>query len=250
DWVYAALPITLALTALGVLLLFKFFPIDVTSVKEAKMLLRAKNNQLGKLKFREAVVGVVMIVTILCWIILGESYGLANISLGAVIVLFALRAVKWKEIEEQVNWGIILMYGGAICLGAALAETGAADWLAQHTIAHWSSKPFLIVLGISFAAYALTEVMSNSAVVAALMPMAIPIAVSAHIDERLLVYIIGIPAGLGVALPMGTPANAIAYSSGYIERNDMLVPGLVFGLISWLLFNLIVIYLWPLLGVS
>jgi solute carrier family 13 (sodium-dependent dicarboxylate transporter), member 2/3/5 len=91
--------------------------------------------------------------------------------------------------------------------------------------------------------------MSNSAVVAAVLPMAIPVAQVAGIDVRLMVFIIGIPAGLAFALPMGTPANAIAYSSGYLDRRDMLIPGLAFGLLSWLIFNIIALLLWPLIGV-
>jgi sodium-dependent dicarboxylate transporter 2/3/5 len=250
DWVCAAAPITLALILLGILLLMRFFPIDVSSIKQARLLLRAKNNRLGSLKYHEFIVGAVTIATVIAWIVLGEAYGLANISLVAVIALFVLRSVKWKDIEEHVSWGIVLMYGGAIALGAALSETGAAQWIAEHTIVGWTNNPIIIILVMSFIAYALTEVMSNSAVVAAILPMAIPIALSINMDARLMVYVIGIPAGLGVALPMGTPANAIAYSSGYVERRDMLLPGIIFGLLSWVIFNIIAIFLWPVLGIK
>jgi sodium-dependent dicarboxylate transporter 2/3/5 len=249
GWVVAAMPVTAALILVGLALIFKFFPIDVTSIQKGKLMLRAKNNKLGSLSYEEFIVGLVMIATICAWIALGENYGLANIALAAVVLLFALRAVKWKDIEQHVNWGIILMYGGAICLGAALSETGAAQWVAERTISRWTSSPALIILFMSFLAFALTEVMSHSAVVAALLPMAIPIGASAHIDARLIVFVIAIPAGLAFALPMGTPANAIAYSSGYMERRDMFIPGLIFGLLSWLIFNIIALLLWPILGV-
>jgi sodium-dependent dicarboxylate transporter 2/3/5 len=161
-----------------------------------------------------------------------------------------LRAVRWREIEAEVNWGIVLMYGGAICLGTALAETGAAKWLADVTLAPWLANPTLTIVIMSVAAYVLTEVMSNSAVVAALLPVAIPLAVAGQIDPKVIVYVIAIPAGLGFALPMGTPANAIAYSSGYVERRDMLIPGLLFGLLAIVIFNIIAIFIWPWLGIG
>lgn len=250
SWLEAALPITITLTVVGLILLLKFFPVDIDSIKEAKLMLRAKNNKLGTISYNEFVVGAVLIITITAWIFLGENYGLANIALAAVVALFALRAVKWKDIEQRVNWSIIIMYGGAICLGAALSDSGAAQWVAARTLAPLASHPTIVIMIISFIAFALTEVMSNSAVVAALMPMAIPIALSANIDVKAMVFIIAIPAGLAFALPMGTPANAIAYSSGYLERRDMFIPGLIFGLLSWAIFNIIAFFCWPLMGIK
>ncbi|MBL8149834.1 MAG: DASS family sodium-coupled anion symporter [Blastocatellia bacterium] len=250
DWFLAAFPITFLLTVAGLLLLVRFFPIDIESISSAKLVLRARNNQLGSLSYSELVVGFIMLLTIICWVFLGEEYGLANISLVAVIVLFFLRAVKWRDIEERVNWGIILMYGGAICLGAALADTGAAKWLVETKLSGLVSNRILIIAMFSFISYVLTEIMSNSAVVAALLPVALPLAISANFDAVVMVYVIAIPAGLGFALPMGTPANAIAYSSGYVERKDMILPGIIFGLLSWAIFTIVVIFLWPLIGIK
>lgn len=56
------------------------------------------------------------------------------------------------------------------------------------------------------------------------------------------------PAGLAFALPIGTPANAIAYSSGYLRSRDMFLPSMLLGFVSWVTFNLAVKLYWPLLG--
>ncbi|MCS6885035.1 MAG: DASS family sodium-coupled anion symporter [Acidobacteriota bacterium] len=250
SWALAALPITVTLATLGGLLLLKFFPIDIDNVVEAQRVLRARNNRLGSIKYGEALVAVITLATVIAWIVLGEGYGLASIALLAVVALFAANAVRWKEIEERVSWGIILMYGGAICLGAALAETGAAKWLAFISFDGARTDKFTLVALFSLASYLLTEFMSNAAVVATLLPVALPLADSCGVDPRLVVYAVAIPAGLGFALPMGTPANAIAYSSGYVERKQMLLPGVIFGLISWAVFNVISLFLWPILGIT
>ena len=52
-----------------------------------------------------------------------------------------MQLVTWREIESYVNWGVLLMYGGAICLGAAINQSGAAAWLAKATIASWVATP-------------------------------------------------------------------------------------------------------------
>jgi hypothetical protein len=57
------------------------------------------------------------------------------------------------------------------------------------------------------------------------------------------------PAGLGFTLPIGTPANAIAYSSGHLSIRDMMVPGAILAVASWVVFNLVARFYWPFLGI-
>jgi sodium-dependent dicarboxylate transporter 2/3/5 len=103
---------------------------------------------------------------------------------------------------------------------------------------------------ISFAALVFTEVMSNSAAVAILMPVSIAVAAQFGLDVRAMAPLVAVPAGMGLMLPIGTPANAIAYSSGYLRIADMVFPGLVMDLIALLIFNLFVYFYWPLVGIS
>jgi sodium-dependent dicarboxylate transporter 2/3/5 len=191
-----------------------------------------------------------MLLTVVAWIGLGETFGLASIALAAVALLFALNLVQWRDVEGYVNWGLILMYGGAIALGAALNRTGAASWLSQATLAHWAVGPQSVAWMVSCAAIVLTEVMSNSAAVAILMPVGIAVAQQLGLDARAIAPLVAVPAGMGLMLPIGTPANAIAYSSGYLRIQDMVVPGLVLDLVALLIFNALVAWYWPLVGVQ
>jgi solute carrier family 13 (sodium-dependent dicarboxylate transporter), member 2/3/5 len=59
-----------------------------------------------------------------------------------------------------------------------------------------------------------------------------------------------VPAGLGFTLPMGTPSNAIAYSSGHLSVRDMMVPGAILAVASWAAFNVVARFVWPLLGIG
>ena len=92
--------------------------------------------------------------------------------------------------------------------------------------------------------------MSNSAVVAVLLPVAIGMAHSYNLDPRLMVYVIALPAGLAFLLPISTPAVALAYSSGYLRIRDVLLPGLLMNVIAWLLFVLVMKFWWPYLGIN
>ncbi len=249
EWSSAILPLVFVLLVAGYTIITRFFPIDITDVTAADDILRERSLALGRVKFQEKAVGSVMALTILAWIFGGESVGLANIALGAVIAVFALQLVTWRDIEGYVNWGVILMYGGAICLGAAMNKSGAATWLAERTIRNWASDGVTVVMLLSGLSMLLTEAMSNSAVVAFLMPVSLGIAAQFGMDPRVMALCVAVPAGLAYTLPIGTPANAIAYSSGYLTIRDLAVPGLLLMAISWLAFLALATVYWPLVGI-
>lgn len=250
EWAVANLPIVGLMLVTAYIVITRFFPIDVASIRAADELLEQKAIALGRMSTREKAIATVMALTLAGWIIGGEQYGLANVALVAVVVLFIFNLVRWEDVEEYVNWGILLMYGGAIALGAAVSGSGAALWMSQRTISAWAGSGAAAVAIISALSIVLTEAMSNSAVVALLMPVTLGVATDFAMDARVMALVVAVPAGLGFTLPIGTPANAIAYSSGYLSIRDMMVPGAILAVSSWLVFNLVARFYWPLLGIS
>jgi len=250
EWSLTVLPLVPVMLLICYLVIVTFFPIDIGSVREADEALRERTAKLGRLRLDELGIGVVVVATLLAWILLGEEFGLANVALGAVVVLFVFRLVTWREVEGYVNWGVILMYGGAICLGAAIDKSGAAGWLASVTISRWAIGGASVVAFLSLLSILLTEAMSNSAVVALLFPVSLGIARQFGMDPSIMAIAVAVPAGLGFTLPIGTPANAIAYSSGYLSIRDMVVPGVILAASSWVVFNLVANFYWPLIGLN
>jgi sodium-dependent dicarboxylate transporter 2/3/5 len=249
EWTTLALPLVLFLMLAGYQVVLRCFPIEIETVRAADAALNERWLKLGRASYEEWAVGLVMLGTLIAWFVGGEEFGLANIALGAVVVLFVLRVVSWRDIERYVNWGVLLMYGGAIALGAAINKSGAATWLSHATISQWASSGFTVVLLTSLISILLTEAMSHSAVVALLMPVTIGVAHEFGLDPRVMAPVVALPAGLAFTLPIGTPANAIAFSSGYLHIRDLLVPGALLELLAWIAFNLMVYWYWPLLGV-
>jgi len=250
EWAVASLPVTVGMLVVGWVVITRFFPIDVASIRAADALLAEKALALGRMSAREKAIAAVMLGTLAGWIFGGEEFGLGNVAIGAVVGLFVLNLVKWEEVEGYVSWGILLMYGGAIALGAATNSSGAAGWLSQNTISRWSNSGPIAVAIISALSIVLTELMSNSAVVAMLMPVTLGVAADFAMDPRVMALVVAVPAGLGFTMPIGTPANAIAYSSGHLTMRDMMIPGAILAVASWVVFNLIARFWWPLLGLS
>ncbi len=250
EWSLTAWPIVIALLAAGWIILVRWFPIDVESVRAADEIIEEKMLRMGRMSVRERSIGLVMLATLAVWIVGGEELGLANVALASVVAMFALGLVRWPDVEPFVNWGVLLMYGGAIALGSALNRSGAATWLADVTISRWATSPAGVIAIISALGIVLTESMSHSAVVALLMPVALGIATQYGIDPRVMAPAVALPSGLAFTLPVGTPGNAIAYSSGYMQLRDMLVPGSIMVVIAWAAFNLTANWYWPHLGLA
>jgi len=250
EWMIATVPIVVAMVFLAYGFIRLFFKIDIESIASAEKKLQERIHRLGKMSKREKIVGLIMVATVICWMTLSNTIGLANIAILSAVSLFLFNVVPWKEIEEYVNWGVILMYGGAISLGFALDHTQAAAWLAKNALSSSKVTPFVFIIVITFIAKFLTEGISNVATVAILLPLGFALGQTYGISPIIVVYAVAIPAGLAFSLPMGTPPNAICYASGYYRISDLIKAGLVLNVISWLLFLLMVKLYWPLIGLK
>ncbi|TCK92479.1 sodium-dependent dicarboxylate transporter 2/3/5 [Natranaerovirga hydrolytica] len=211
-------------------------------------LLKEDTNRLGKIKFREIKASMILLITIFMWIFQSERFGIANISLISAALFFVLNVINWEDAKNQINWGAIFMYGGAIALGKSLVDTGLLTFFSEN---------YLLTLDITFLGFIvvtliismfLTEGVSNAAVVVILLPVILEMAIHLGLDPKLGVYIVAIPSGLAFMLPMGSPPNAIAFSSGFIKPIEAIKTGLLFKIIAIIVVLFFALIYWPLLG--
>lgn len=249
DWMVAVAPFSIVLMGVAYLLLSRLIPLGIEDVSLARQALDHKARELGRFSRRERGVSVIVVLTIAAWILAGRNIGLASISLLAAVSLFVFDLIDWKSVEEYVNWGVILMYGGAIAIAAALHETGAARWLADVAMKHVPAlSGFWMLMIFAGVAAFLTEAISNVAAVALLLPLCFSIAEGTGVAPASVVYAVAVPAGLAFALPMGTPPNAIAYSAGYHRLRDSVSLGALLKLIALVLVGFTLKYYWAFLG--
>jgi sodium-dependent dicarboxylate transporter 2/3/5 len=250
QWMLAVVPIVIMLLAIAWVLMKLLFRLDVTDVSRAKQMLLDRIKKMGPMGRTEKGAAIIVIATIVAWITLSQHLGLAVISLLGALLLFICKIITWKDIENYINWGIILMYGGAIALGSALEMTGAASWLAHSVIGDRILSPYLFIAAISLVSIVLTEGMSNVATVACVLPVAFSIGKGFDVNPIITTIAVAVPAGLAFNLPISTPANAIAYSSGYYRIKDAIKLGIVLNIVSLIIFNLMVRFYWPLIGLT
>lgn len=188
-------------------------------------------------------------------VVLGETLGVVPIHVGAVggAVLLALTGcIKPKEAYESIEWNLLFVIFGMLSLGVAMQQTGAASWLAHNVVSlvdqfvSGPAKPLVILASVYLVTTVLTEVLSNNAVAALLVPIAIGIANEAGLDSRPFIVAVAIAASAAFATPIGYQTNTYVYGIGGYAFRDFVRIGLPLNLLCFVLSMLIIPRLWPL----
>ena len=224
DWMLASMPVVLIMTLVAVVVLKRRIPDDLSDITPATRMLDKRVRLLGAMSSRERRLTVLSLATIVAWVLFGETIGLAVIAILSAVTLFLARIVDWKSIQDYVNWGVLLMYGGAVALGKALTETKAMEWLAQQVIDPDMPKLVLLML-IAVSTMLLTEGISNAAAVAILLPIAYSLGELMGIGPVMMTMAVTIPAGLAFLLPISSPPSAISFSAGHYSVREVLKAG-------------------------
>jgi sodium-dependent dicarboxylate transporter 2/3/5 len=191
----------------------------------------------------------IFITAFLGWAILGHIVGLAVIAMAVAVMLFLTKSISWRDAEKKLPWSIIFLYGGAITIGKALSDTGGAKFLADNAIGIAGGSPYLMILIIILATKVLTELMSNAAATAVILPIALTTMQEINYPPMVAVFVVTLSSGLAFMLPISTPGNAIVYSSGYISIRDLLKAGFWLDLIGIIVFMTIGLAYWKLIGI-
>ena len=248
EYIRYSWPIVVLLVVAALTMLRSAFPPEIDSTLKAQQELERRLHEMGKITPKEIVVGLVVVITIVLWALAGDSHGLANIAICSIAALFAVGALDWEAIQSHVNWGIIVMYGGAICLGGVMEQTGAATWLTQSLITDDSTQTGLIMLGFALIGAVLTEFMSNSAVVAMLLPPALSLASVHGIDLRAMTMVVVLPSNFAFMFPISTPVTGIAWSAGFFKPQLVARTGALLHGVAWTGMALLIFVYWPAIG--
>ncbi len=163
----------------------------------------------------------------------------STIAMFGAILLFIL-PVDIKNREYTMNWeaaltipwGILILFGGGICLSKAFISSGLADELVKYLAGLSILDVFLIVILVATLISFLTEITSNTAIASLMMPILAVAAVTLMINPIILMLTAALTASLAFMFPVATPPNAVAYSSGYLTMKDMVKTGFILNIIG------------------
>ncbi len=239
----------------------KCFQVPAAEIPGAHDIIQNEHRSLGRMNIGERVTGLVFVMAALLWItrpLLAKSLpfmnqlGDAGISMLAGLLLFLI-PVDWRRGEFVMNWeharklpwDVLILFGGGLTLARQIEVSGLAEWLGAQAAPLAALPLWLTVLLICLVVTFLTELTSNTATAAALVPVAAALAVGMGQPPLLLALPVCLSASCAFMLPVATPPNAIVFGSGQISLNQMMRAGIWLNLLLAVLIMLVSLFFGP-----
>jgi solute carrier family 13 (sodium-dependent dicarboxylate transporter), member 2/3/5 len=260
-WMTVGIPVTMVMLPIAWLLLTRFlFPVNIPASEAVNQHLHTLREEMGPITTPERRVAVIFVAVILSWMFrlpVTELLGLTGVSdasivMTAGVLLFMLpsgnpaqpQLMTWHD-ATRLPWGVLILFGGGLSLAAAVSNTGLALWLGESLAPLNSLHIAVLVVAAVTLVIFLTELTSNLATTATLLPVMGAIAIQAGIPPLFLTVPITIAASCAFMLPVATPPNAIVFATGQITIPQMVRAGIFLNLICIVIVTLVALYLAP-----
>jgi sodium-dependent dicarboxylate transporter 2/3/5 len=227
DWMKYGAPVALLLTAVSCFVLIKVFIKDTTPI--SLDFIKTNDTKLsGRIILHRRIVLLVILATVTLWLTT-SFHGLTVASICAVPLVFLtlLGVLEGKDIQG-LPWDTLLLVAGGLSLGIALEQSGLLNHYAQKLI-HLKINTTLLVFIFAFITMFVSNIMSNTAASTIMIPLGMAILVGIKTEVAL---IVALSASAAMFLPVSTPPNAIAYSTGLLDQKDFRIGGILIGLLG------------------
>jgi len=260
-WMAVGIPVTFVMLPVAWLLLTRVvFPVNLPANHAVDAHLRELRSELGPMSKAERRVAVVFATVVASWMFrrpITEFFGIEGVSdagivMAAATLLFLIpsgmptrgQLMSWDD-AGRLPWGVLILFGGGLSLAAGVSDTGLALWLGESLAPlNALGTAVLVVAAVTLVIY-LTELTSNLATTATLLPVMAAIAVQAGVPPLVLTVPITIAASCAFMLPVATPPNAIVFATGDLSIPQMVKAGFFLNLLGIVLVSLVSLYVAP-----
>ncbi len=262
-WMVVGIPVSAVMLPIAWIALTKFlFPVNIPANDAVSGHLHQLREEIGAMTTPERRVAVVFATVIFCWMLrrpLTDLLGISGVSdagivMTAALLLFVLpsgdtaqpRLMVWES-AGRLPWGVLILFGGGLSLAAAVSDSGLALWLGESLspLNAWGTT-VLMVAAVVMVIF-LTELTSNLATTATLLPVLGAIAIQAGVPPIVLTVPITIAASCAFMLPVATPPNAIVFATGRLSIPEMARAGILLNIIGIIIVSLAALNLAPVL---
>ncbi len=248
DWMKVGVPLSAVMLPCSWLILTRIiFKVNFETSSETRQLLSSMKDELGELRGPELKVLIVFLLTALAWMFrtVLDNYSIlsglsdAGIAMISALFLFLLPSgnkekkgalLEWQDAQENVPWGLLVLFGGGLSLANAVQATGLAVWIG-NLIPQGISLALIIILVVAMIIF-LTELTSNMATTATFLPVVAAIAIQSNFDPLLVTAAVALAASCAFMLPVATPPNAIVFGSGLIRVPQMAKAGFLINILG------------------
>ncbi len=224
QWMLHMVPYTIIMLLFiwGILLLFYPF-------REKQIILDIPDEK-QKPTWRTYVAWITFFSTILLWVT--ESWTGLNSNVVALVPVsvYAITGVFTKEDLKSIDWAVLWLVAGGFALGTGLEDTGLADVMI-HAVPFNSMSVVVVVMIGGLICYGLSNFISNSASAALIIPIMMVVSKAIGGGSEMIPFV-AICASLAMTLPISTPSNAIAASTGMVTSKQMARVGIIIGVVG------------------
>jgi solute carrier family 13 (sodium-dependent dicarboxylate transporter), member 2/3/5 len=244
QWMIFCTPFLLYLIPITWLVLNWRFKPEQRSLANAMALVKSEVNKVGGGGWtRPQIISLtIFIIMFVSWItennlilqLTGIRFGVGVLAVMGGIAYILAGVVNWRDYQTKVDWGVVGLYAGAISFGRVLVQTGGAYWIAQTmlklTIPLGLGEGIGLLLSGNVIVGLMTQLMADGPACAAVGPVTLAMAGIVHPGTSMIPFVAmstSIASSFAYCLVIGTPPNAIMYSSGYLEPKDFLRVGVI-----------------------
>jgi sodium-dependent dicarboxylate transporter 2/3/5 len=262
-WMLVGVPVSIVMLPIAWFALTRFlYPVSFPANQAVDRHLHDLRAELGAMTVAEKRVAVVFATVVVSWLFrrpVTEWLGISGVSdagivMTAALLLFMLpsgnaaqsQLLVWQD-TSRLSWGVLVLMGGGLSLAAAVADSGLAFWLGEQLAPLNAWGTAVLVIAAVVLVIFLTELTSNLATTATLLPVMGAIAVQAGVPIIVLTVPITIAASCAFMLPVATPPNAIVFATGKISIPQMIKAGILLNIIGVIIVSLAATTLAPIL---
>ena len=260
QWFMFGFPISAILLIICYVYLTRFaFKFEQKEFPGGRKEIENQLKSLGKISYEEKIILIVFAFAAIAWIC--RSFLLTQwlpgiddtiIAIIAAILLFLIpnkkqshALISWED-AVKLPWGILILFGGGMTLAIGFESSGLATWIGNQLTTLIGVSLFILLLVLIASVNFLTEITSNMATTAMLLPILISLASVINVHPYILLVSATLASSCAFMLPVATPPNAVVFGSGYLKIEDMVKKGIWMNLLSIILVTLIVYYILPL----
>jgi solute carrier family 13 (sodium-dependent dicarboxylate transporter), member 2/3/5 len=227
DWMKYGVPLAFILTAVSCIVLIRIFLKDKTPIS-LDFLENQSSEMSREALWKRRTVMVIIIITVGLWLTT-SLHGITTAAICAIplVLLTLTRILEGKDVQA-LPWDTLLLVAGGLSLGVALEQTGLLTHYASKMMTVEINSIVLIAI-LAFFTMIVSNIMSNSAASTVMIPLGIAILPEMKAEVAL---IIAFAASSAMFLPVSTPPNAMAYSTGLLEQKDFRIGGVLVGLLG------------------
>lgn len=262
DWMMIGTPLAFIFIFIAWVLMTRLlYRFDLDEVPGGREMIQGQIDKLGSVGQGERMVLAVFCGAAFLWIVPGivtEFFSLPSalawfgklddtaIAIGAGLVLFLLpgrgttnMVLDWKDAENGLPWGVLLLFGGGLSLASAVSASGLDKWFGSQVSGLGGLPIIVLVAAVTLIVLFLTEITSNTATAATFIPVLGGVAVGIGADAMTLLIPAAFAATCAFMLPVGTPPNAIVFGTGTVTIGQMARGGFVLNIVGVTLITLI-----------